>query len=368
MSAVRWSLMLGLAAPLAAQQFMIYVGTYTGPRSQGIYSFRFDAATGKIKPLGLAAATDNPSFLAIHPSRHFLYAVNESDNGAISAFAIDRRSGGLAFLNRVPSRGNGPCHLAVEASGKRLFAANYGSGSVAACPIAEDGRVGEDCESVQHAGSSIHPRRQGSPHPHQTVLSPDGRFLFVPDLGLDRVFVYATANRTLAANGVAFTQVRPGLGPRHLAFSPDGRFAYVLHELGSSIQVFGYDPRIGSLRPLSEVSTLRQDFTGENTAGEIEVHPGGRFVYASNRGDDSLAVFHADAATGGLTFVQRISTRGRTPRHFAIDLTGRWLLAANQESDNLVLFQIDPRTGRLLSTGETVSAPSPASIVFAGRP
>lgn len=355
--------------------WIMYVGTYTRAPSKGIYAYRFQGATGQVTPLGtagLAAETENPSFLAVHPNQRFLYAVNEvsryegRDGGSVSAFSIDRATGALTLLNRVSSRGGSPCHLSVDGTGKWLFVANYGGGSVAAFPLRDDGTLGEASAFVQHAGSSVNQARQAGPHAHAAVVSPDNRFVLAADLGVDRVFTYpldAAAGGLATARPLA-ASIAPGSGPRHLAFRPDGKFVYVLNEMLSSVGAFRYDAGRGTLTGLQTLSTLPDGFTGDNSGAEIAVHPGSTFVYASNRGHDSIAIFRSDPAKGTLTAVDRVSTQGRTPRNFAIDPSGRFLVAANQNSGTLVTFKIDQATGGLTATGSPIQVPSPVCVVF----
>jgi 6-phosphogluconolactonase len=367
--------------PRAAQaqdDWIMYVGTYTQAPSKGIYAYRFQSATGKVTPMGtagLAAETENPSFLAVHPNQRFLYAVNEvsryegRDAGSVSAFSIDRATGTLTLLNRVSSRGGGPCHLSVDRSGKWLFAANYGGGSVAAFPLHDDGTVGEASAFFQHAGASVNPARQKGPHAHAAVVSPDNRFVLAADLGLDRVFTYRldAAPGGLTPNEPRFAAISPGSGPRHLAFRPDGKFVYALNEMLSGVVVFRYDAGRGTLAELQTLSTLPEGFSGESSGAEIAMHPGGKFLYASNRGHDSIAIFRVDPAKGTLTSVDRVSTQGKTPRSFAIDPSGRFLVAANQSSGTLVIFRIDQQTGGLTPTDTTVQVGSPVCVVFCKR-
>jgi 6-phosphogluconolactonase len=365
------------AAP-APDDWIMYVGTYTRAPSKGIYAYRFQGATGEITPLGtggLAVETENPSFLAVHPNGRFLYTVNEvsryegRDAGSVTAFAIDRATGTLAPLNHVSSRGGGPCHLSIDRSGQWLFAANYGGGSVAAFPLHDDGTLGEASAFFQHAGSSVNKARQSGPHAHGAVVSPDNRFVLVPDLGLDRVFTYRLdpAAGGLAPGTPQFAAIAPGSGPRHVAFRPDGKFVYVLKEMLSAVVAFGYDAGRGTLAELQTLSTLPEGFSAESSGAEIATHPNGKFLYASNRGHDSIAIFRIDAAKGTLTSVDRVSTQGKTPRSFAIDPSGRFLIAANQSSGTLVIFRIDPATGGLTPTGRVVEVPSPVSVVFCKR-
>ncbi len=354
----------------AKGEFFVYVGTYTGQKSKGIYAYRFDAATGKLISLGLVAETVNPSFLAVHPNQRFLYAVSETSDhegrssGAVSAFAIDRGTGKLAFLNKVSSRGGGPCYVAADKTGRDILVANYSGGSVAVLPVLRDGRLGEASAFVQHAGSSVNPKRQQGPHAHSINVSPDNRFAVAADLGLDQVLIYRfdPAKGSLANPGIA--KVNPGAGPRHLAFHPSGRFVYVINEMQSSVTAFAYDAGRGALRELQMISTLPRDFAGDNTTAEVQAHPAGKFLYGSNRGHDSITVFAIDTEKGTLTPVEHVPTQGKTPRNFGIDPTGSYLFAANQNSDNIVVFRIDPKTGRLTPTGQVLEVSSPVCVKF----
>jgi 6-phosphogluconolactonase len=358
-------------------QSLVYVGTYTTKRdSKGIYVYRFDPATGKLAPAGLAAESADPSFVAIHPNGKYLYAVNETDSfggqksGAASGFAMDAKSGALKLLNQVATRGGAPCHVSLDKSGKFLLVANYGGGSVASFPVREDGSLGDAASFVQHSGSSVNKQRQAGAHAHWIGVSPDNRFVLVADLGLDKVLVYRldAATGSLAPNEPAFAKVSPGLGPRHFAFHPNGKFGYLLNEMDSSVTGFSYQPNSGALSELQTISTLPKDYSGPKGAAELVVHPSGRFLYASNRGHDSITAFSIDPAKGTLTSLGQFVTNGKTPRSFAIDPTGAFLIAANQDSGNLVVYRIDPATGRLRPTGETAQVPAPVCIVFAPTP
>jgi 6-phosphogluconolactonase len=368
-----------VAAPLlqgakkfsAKGDFLVYVGTYTRQESKGIYAFRFQPATGKLTPIGLVGETENPSFLTLHPNQRFLYAVNEISNyegqsaGSVSSFSIDAKTGMLTPINKTSTRGTIPAHLVVDKSGKSLVVANYGSGSVAAFPLNADGSVGAASAFVQHTGSSTGPRQKG-PHAHAVSLSADNRFVFVPDLGLDQVLSYRLdpAKGTLTPNDPPFTKVTQGSGPRHFAFHPNGQFAYTLSEMGSLVTVFAYDRAGGTLKELQTISTLPKDFSGTNNSAEVEVHPNGRFLYASNRGHDSIAVFAINPHAGTLTLLEHVPTQGKMPRNFAIDPTGTYLLAANQNTNNIVIFRIDQKTGRLTPTGDDLKTPSPVCVIF----
>lgn len=360
----------GVPAALAAE-FLVYFGTYTRGESKGIYVSRFDTAGGQFGSIQLAAETPSPSFLAIHPNKRFLFAVSElyetggPKGGAVSAFEIDRASGKLTFLNKASSRGGGPCHLAIDKTGKFIAVANYGTGSTAVLPIGEDGRLGEASGFQQHSGSSVDPKRQKGPHAHSVNFSPDNRFLMVADLGLDQVLVYRfdAATGTIDPNDPPYATVKPGGGPRHFTFHPNGRFAYAINEMGNTVTAFAYDAKRGALKELQTITTLPKDFTGTNHTAEVLAHPSGRFLYGSNRGHNSIAVFSIDRK-GTLTSVEQTSTQGEVPRNFNLDPTGAWLLAANQNTDNVVVFRIDQKTGRLEPNGQSARVVAPVCIKF----
>ena len=380
-----WLVLTGLAcglltrsqaadAPPASSSLLVYIGTYTSGKSRGIYRAWFDTATGRLTAPALAAETKNPSFLARSPGGGVLYAVSEQTDaagnrgGAVSAFRIEAPSGNLTFLNRQSSGGAGPCYVAVDQTGKSVLVANYGSGSVAVLPVRADATLGEASAFVQHAGSSVNPSRQAGPHAHFIVATPDNRFAVVCDLGLDRVLVYRFDSHagTLTPNDPPSVSLKPGSGPRHLAFHPNGRFVYLLNEMGGTLTAFDYEAQRGALKEIQTLSALPENFKGENTSAEVQVHPAGSFVYASNRGADAIAVFAVDQGSGKLRWVESQSTLGKTPRFFTLSPDGNWLLAANQNSDNIVLFQVNARTGRLTPTGQTVEVGSPVCCAFLG--
>jgi len=351
----------------AVREWIVYVGTYTRQTSKGIYAYRFEGATGKLTPIGLAVETSNPSFLAVHPNQRFVYAVGEGSTGITSAFAIEPGTGKLKLLNSVSSKGNGPCHVAFDKTGQWIFVANYGSGSIAAFPVRADGTLGEASASIQHSGSSVDTRRQEGPHAHSVNISPDNRFLVATDLGLDETLVYRfdLSKGALTPNDPPFAKSAAGLGPRHFTFSPNGKFAYVVNEMKSSVTAFSYDKSRGTLKEIQTLSALPENFSGSNSGAEIVIHPDGQFLYSSNRGHDSIAVFGVDPKSGLLKSNTWIGTGGKTPRSFAIDPTGRYLFAANQNSDSVVVFRIDQTTGGLRATGGVLEVPSPVSVVFA---
>ena len=352
--------------------YFVYIGTYTGPKSQGIYLYKLTTATGKLTPLGLAGESIQPSFLAIHPNHRYLYAVNEIGNyqgqksGSVSSFSIDRKTGKLTLLNIVPSGDPSPAHLIVDRTGKYLLVANYGIGSVAAFPILANGSLGKATAFLPLTGHSVDPKRQQSPHAHSIYMSPDNRFAISPDLGTDHVniFRFDATKGTLTPNQPPFGKVPDGSGPRHFAFAPNGKFGYAIEEMGSSLTAFSYDPAHGVLTPLETVSTLPSDFKGHSDCAELFFHPSGRFLYGSNRGHDSIAVFAIDPVKGTPAPIQFVPTEGKTPRGFAIDPTGSYLIAGNMDSNTLVVFRIDAKTGRLTPTGQKEEIQEPVCVVF----
>ncbi len=367
---VLWLGLGPLTCVLAGDQF-VYVGTYNTAQSKGIYMFRFSPASGQVTSPSLVAETKNPSFLDIAPTGQFLYAVNESDqfreqrSGALSSYRIDRSTGGLTKLNQVLTRGSGPCHLAVSRTAKCVVVANYGGGSVASFPILSDGSLGEAVSFFQHEGKSANPRRQEKPHAHGVTFDLDQKRVLVPDLGTDKLMVYSidTESAKLVPNDPPALAVAAGAGPRHIAFHPNGRFAYVVNELACTVTVLDYDAASGALSHRQTVSTLPDGFSGDNTTAEIEVHRNGRLLFASNRGYDSLAVFGINR-NGSLRLLNHTSTQGKTPRHFATDPTGEWLWVGNQNSNMLVLFRLDARTGTLMPAGQTLELGAPVCVKY----
>jgi 6-phosphogluconolactonase len=369
-------LLMGLVAVAAAQArdggLLVFVGTYTGKGSEGIYACRFNPATGEPAALGLAVATDNPSFLEADPKGRFLYAVNElrmfrgEPAGAVSVFAVDPLSGTLRLLQQVSSLGADPAHLSLDRSARFLLVANYTGGNCAVFPVGREGRLGPRSALVQDAGSSVDPRRQAGPHAHFIQTTTDNRFALVADLGLDQVLVHRFDAKTgsLTPADPPFVKLAAGAGPRHAALAPSGGFVYVVNELSSTVTVFAYRPDSGTFSTRQTVSTLPKGFAGENTTAEIAIDAKGQFLYVSNRGHDSIAVFTVDPQAGTLTLVEVVPTGGRTPRHFAIDPTGRWLLAANQNSNDIVVFRIDPGSGRLAPTSRSLKVVSPVCVRF----
>lgn len=359
-------------AMLPAAKLRLYVGTYTSGESEGIYLCEMDSETGALTRKGVTQDVVNPSFLAIHPTRKYLYAVNEIGNfqgepsGAVSAFAMDADTGKLTLLNQQSSRGGAPCHLVVDEAGKNVLVANYTGGSIACLPIASDGRLRAASSTVQHKGSSVNRRRQEAPHAHSINLDDANRFAVVGDLGLDKILVYRFdgSKGTLIANDPPGIAVKPGAGPRHFSFHPNGRFGYVINELQRTVTALAYDANHGKFEVLQTISTLPPGAQPVGSTAEVRVHPNGKFLYGSNRGHDSIVVYRIHEDTGRLKYVENEATQGKTPRNFALDPTGKFLLAENQQSNSIVVFAVDQGTGALTPTGHTLEIPSPVCIRF----
>ncbi len=354
---------------VSAESLPVYFGTYTGPEnaSKGIYRSVLDLDTGKLAEPALAVEIKNPSFLEIHPNGKFLYAVSEAGGaGTVSAYAIDAQTGNLRFLNQQPSGGSGPCHVNMDRSGKIALVANYGSGSASVIPIKADGTLAEPTAVVQHEGSSVNPNRQKEPHAHSVNLSPDNRFAFVADLGIDKIMIYRldAEKGTIVPNDPPFARLKPGAGPRHFTFHPNGKFAYVINELACTVTAFTYEPASGALSEIQTIPTLPAGFSGSSSCAEVRVHPSGKFLYGSNRGHDSIAAYRIDPAKGTLTLVEHETADIKTPRNFNIDPTGAFCLVANQGGDSVVVFRIDPQTGDLEPTGHKISVGKPVCIRF----
>ena len=359
---------------------LIYVGTHTGEESdaKGIYLFRMRTSDDPnipefvtVTPLGLVAETVNPTFLEIDAQRRLLFCVNEvsnfagRDTGAVNSFSIDSGSGKLTPLSQRSSEGAGPCHLAMDHQGKFLLVANDRGGTVTVLPVGPDGKLGEFTDIEEHAGSSVHFDRQQGPHPSGVAFSPDNRFVFVCDLGLDKIFIYefdAEAGKLLP-HDPAFMPTKPGAGPRRMVYRPDGKFAYVVNELNSTVTAYTYDPKNGALKEIQTVATLPEHFDGPNTAAEIGVHPSGKNLLVSNCGHHSIVLFTIDARTGTLTYVEDQSTYGLNPRHFGIDADGKHVVVANQESHNILILRA-PENARVKPGGNVVKTPSPTCAKF----
>jgi 6-phosphogluconolactonase len=367
------SLSIGLVCILSASavDYQVYVGTYTDGSSQGIYSFEFDDSSGEAGPVRLVARTDNPSFVALHGNGRFLYAVNEvnefegQSSGAVSAFKIGK-NGGLSLINQLATGGAAPCHLVVDSTGKNLLVANYNGGNISVFRLGQDGSLEKRSELLQHLGSSVSRQRQTAPHAHSINLDLNNRFAAAADLGVDKVFLYPLDTDSGRLNLAAANSVSlpPGSGPRHFAFHRNGALAFVNNEMLSSLTSLRYDPKLGRLSVLDTESTLPGDFLGRNSTAETQVHPNGKFVYVSNRGHDSIAIFRVDQKTGDLAKIANEPTEGRTPRNFGLDPRGKFLFAANQGSDTVVLFKVNARSGLLSATGLSPTVPTPVCVKF----
>ena len=341
----------------------LYLGTYTGGASKGLYRLTFDASTGAIGEPTLAVAAKNPSFLAISRDGRFVYAVAEEDGDAVVSFAV-QPDGSLRELNHQSSGGSGPCFVGLTRDGRAALVANYGGGTVAMLPINDDGTLRPPSAVDRHAGKSVDPKRQDKPYAHSIFADPSGKYALACDLGTDEVIVYAIDTTAGTMTRASVAKVPPGSGPRHLAFSPDGAHAYVVDELSNTVSRFDWNASTGTLEQRQTISTLPADSRDFNTTAEIMVHPSGRFVYASNRGEDTIAVFRVDAATGELSAAGRTSTGGQKPRNFVIDASGKWLVASNQGSGSLTSFSIDASTGALTATGSKVNVADSCCLRF----
>jgi 6-phosphogluconolactonase len=349
---------------------MVYVGTYTNGKSEGIYLYNLNSNTGELTQVNVTSVKDNPSYLTLDPQKRYLYAVNEVGNyqgkksGAVSAFAVDQKSGKLTLLNQQPSLGGAPCYITIDKKGKHVLVANYSGGNVALFPVGADGKLGASVSMHQHTGASIDEKRQKEPHAHCIVLDPENRFAFAADLGTDKIMIYRLDANTgkLTPNLPAFASVKPGAGPRHFTFHPNGKHAFVINELDSTVTAFTYDASKGSLTAIHTLSTLPKGFSGESYCADVHVSPDGRFVYGSNRGHDSIVVFGFNQKDGKLTYIENVSTGGKWPRNFTLDPSGKILLVANQNTDSIVTFKIDSNTGKLTPTGKVAQVPAPVCL------
>ena len=355
-------------------KYWVFVGTYSGGPSKGIYRCEFDANTGQLSPVTVAAEAHNPSFLTMHPTQPLLYAVGEHSDvgrmhtGAVLAFKLDPKTGSLTMLGQQQSSGGaGPCFVAIDRAGKNALVANYSGGSVAVLPIKDDGSLGMATTMIQHEGSSADKQRQGEPHAHSINVDKANRFAFAADLGCDKIFVYRLdpSKGTLTANDPPAVPLPPGSGPRHFAFHPSGKFAYVINEIALTLTAFAYDAERGVLDPIQTISSLPPGAKGRGySTAEVVVHPSGKFVYGSNRGHNSISVYSVDEATGKLTYVQNQAEGIKTPRNFNIDPTGKFMLVANQDGDSIIVFKIDQADGKLTPTGISVEVPKPVCVKF----
>lgn len=357
------------------KEMLLYIGTYTNSgKSEGIYVQKFNLETGQLTPLHTVKNVVEPSFLAIDKSRKFLYAVNETvefegqKSGAVSAFAIDQKTGNLQFLNQQPSLGGAPCHISVSDNEKFVLVANYLGGNVAVLPIEKDGKIGASVELAQHTGFGLNKDRQEAAHAHSIILAINNRFAFAADLGVDKIFIYAFDDKTgklILNHTQPFYQTKAGAGPRHFTFHKTGKIAFVINELDLTISSLAFDEKLGTLREIQTVPTLPTGISGvSNSCADIHISPNGKFLYGSNRGHNSIVSFKIDESSGKLEYIEHTSTQGKKPRNFAIDPTGKFLLVANQESDSIVVFRIDEKTGKLQPTGNTAQVPVPVCLKF----
>lgn len=357
--------------PKNSKNMLLYVGTYTSKGSEGIYVYQFNAETGALSRLHTIENVAEPSFLTIDKSHKYLYAVNEltefegKKSGAVSAFAIDQKNGDLKFLNKQPSHGGAPCHIITSEDGKFVLVANYLGGNVSVFPVEAGGKLGSSVDLAQHAGAGPNKERQEAAHAHSISLDRNNRFAFAADLGIDKVMIYRfdDKNGSLESNPAQqFYRTKPGAGPRHFDFHPNGKFAFVINELDSTVSSLGYDAKRGTLMEIQTVSTLPENYKTANKCADIHVSPNGKFLYGSNRGHDSLVVYKIDEKSGKLEFVEHVSTGGKTPRNFTIAPNGRFLLAANQDSNSIIVFQINEKTGKLQKTGHRAEVSMPVCL------
>jgi 6-phosphogluconolactonase len=375
----------GLAiAPLAARAWLaeaseakssrtLFVGTQTAAGSKGIYSYKWDPAKGELEALGVAAAAENPTFLALSPDGKYMYAANELDSfqgkkgGGVSSFTVDAKAGRLTAVNAVSSTGAGTCHVTVDKTGRAVFCANYTGGSAASFHVGAGGALSEAVSSFQYSGHGPVTDRQEAPHAHRVTVSPKNDFVLVNDLGLDCIHVYRldAATAKLTANDPPQWNATPGSGPRALRFHPNGRWAYCVNEIVPSVEVLRWDGQAGTLVSVQKIELTPADYKkGDSTASEIVLDSAGRFAYAANRGVDELVTFSVDSATGKITFLGRMAYGGKTPRHIALDPTERWLLTADEDSDGISVIRRDAKTGMLASTRKTFAISKPQCLVF----
>jgi 6-phosphogluconolactonase len=359
-------------SPVAAKEMWVFFGTHKDQPGHGFSVARFDTRTGSLTTPQFVQQAANPGFFVIAPDGKHIYVANEVDTyhgqptGFVSAYSVDPATAQMTLLNEQPSAGAGTAYLSLDRTNHYLLVANYGGGTIAVFALNPDGSIGKQTAFFQHTGHSVNPGRQTAPHPHSIRMDPTNQFAIVPDLGLDKIFVYRFDVRdgSLTPNDPPFASVAPGAGPRHMDFAPSGKFVYVMTELAGKVLVFSWDSSRGMLTPVQTISSLPAGFSGTNTSAEIRVHPSGRFLYCTNRGDDSIAVFTVDAATGMLSYIQRVPTQGKMPRNFEFDPTAHWLLLSNHDSDNALVFKINLATGKLTQHGPPVSAPNPFAVRF----
>ena len=367
MRSVLLCLLLSISLAASCQKYFLFIGTYTGSGSKGIYVYTFDAATGKAQWVSNTEGIVNPSYLAIAPGGLLLYACTETriaDAGGISAFRFNRAKGSLTFINKQSSGGDNPAYVSVHNSGKWVIAANYSGGSLSAFPVNANGSLQPFSQLIQHTGTSVNKQRQEKAHVHATVFSPEGDHLFVPDLGMDKVMIYkfnSSAQKPLQSESPAFVNTEPGSGPRHFIFHPNKRWAYLIEEMGGTVVAYNY--KKGKLDVMQQIATHGDTAKGDFGSADIHISPDGKFLYASNRGNENnITIFSVNRATGKLSLIGYQSTMGIMPRNFTIDPSGKYLLAANQKTGNIVIFKRDVRTGLLQYTGEQINIPEPVCL------
>ncbi len=340
----------------------LFIGTYTTKTSEGIYVYKFNTETGDFSPVSIAKGVKNPSFLAISTDKRFVYSVAEVNGGAVNSYSFDRNTGTLTFINTQSAGGNGPCHVATDKKGKWVIVGNYGGGSLSILPVQADGSLGAAAQTIQHEGKSVNAARQEKAHVHSINVAPNNVDVFVPDLGMDKIMTYTLDTKAgrLRPGNPAFTVATPGAGPRHFTFHPNGKWAYVINELDATMTSFEY--KKGRLTPLQTVTTLPEGYAGRKWCADIHVSPDGKFLYGSNRAQESLVIYSIAPKTGVLTYVGNQDVLGKTPRNFMIDPTGKWVLVANQDTDNVVIFSRDTKTGKLTPTGKEIKVSMPVCL------
>lgn len=360
MSWLAAGIIFALPSVRAADMF-VYFGTHRAGTNIGFSLAHFDTDTGVLTKPQFLIESPAPAFFTIHSDGRHLYTCNSGSPGRVSAYEIEPHTGALKFLNRLPAGGPDTSYVSLDQTGHFLLAANYSGGNIAVFAIKPDGSLGERTAFVQHTGSSVNPVRQTHPYAHSIIVDPSNRFALVADLGVDKVFVYHFNEQdgSLQTNNPPFVNITPGSGPRHVKFHPNGKWVYLISEIASTVTAFNWDSTNGSLTQFQSVSALPANFKGVNTSAEIVVHPNGKFLYASNRGDNTVAVFAIDQTTGRLTLVEHVPSGGKMPRNFAFDPTGKWIICSNHDSNLAVVFRVDENTGKLTQTGDPVSVPYP---------
>lgn len=363
MRCIAWALVGLSTIPAAAVDSLVLVGTYSKGKSEGIYAYKFSSATGKLTSLGLAAKASNPSYLAIHPNRRWVYAVGENDHGTLTSYTLDEATGKLTSMNTVASKGAAPCHLSIDKTGKFLLAANYNGGNVGVFPIGANGQLREASSVMQHQGHGVNPARQEKAHAHSINVAKGNKFAIAADLGLDEVITYRFDAKGGKLSPQSKAKLKDGSGPRHFAFHPSNQYAYSINELASTVTAFSWNSASGKLKEFQTISTLPESFKGSNGTAEVVIHPNGKFLYGSNRGHQSIAMFSVDG-TGRLTAQGQVPSGGEWPRNFNIDPSGEFLIAANERSNSLAVFRIDQASGKLTATGEKAEVGFPVCVKF----